>query len=318
MPHVDALLKAVKTLSSQMTRFHKDFKQSIYYLVNVLTRDHNAGNGDSPATPSQPSQIDLFPTQSAAQNSDGRAPFKFLSDEKEKETEFDDQINKCINSVAAEWKKLTKLNATNTPRSIRNSALSSKYKEWLRMEPPFFVRRFRPTISEPANLEIDSIRLEQAKGFVENECRVMSLHAKNAQKNNEDVDTQMKALIDSMTKDEKLKDALHRCRNETKIDGETRELKKWQEKEKWFDQLPTNPSLEDKEDWTVQSKKGPPAQSKKGPSGDVTTESHAGKKSKPKPPQAKHHKKQKGATDSNSDSSRGNARMHIIPFSWLK
>ena len=183
------------------------------------------------------------------------------------------------------------------------------------MEPPFFVRKFRPTISEPANPEIDSIRLEQAKGFVENECRVMSLHAKNAQKNNDDVDTQMKALIDSMTEDEKLKDALHRRWNETKIDGETRELKKWQEKEKWFDQLPTNPSLEDKEDSTVQSKKGPTAQSKKGPTGNVTTESHAeshGKKSKPKPPQAQRHKKQKGATASNPNSSRGNANKQNL------
>ena len=261
MPQDDALLKAVEKLSDKIECFHTDFKQSIYYLVNALNRNHEAENADIPATPNTTpsvSQIDLFPTQRATRASAGvhrgaeREQFKFASDEKQNSDAFDKDVSKCINSVAAEWKKIVKTHTTNTHKSIRNSALSSKYRDWLQRDPPFFVKKFRPTPTQPENAEIDAIRVEQAKAFVENECRVMTLHAKNAQTANEALEDSMKNLIQGMTQDDKVKDELFRRWNNEKINGETRELKKWDEKEKWFDRLANEPTLED-----VQEKKAP-------------------------------------------------------------
>ena len=100
MPQDDALLKAVETLTLQLRVFHKDFKESIYYLVNTLNRNNDTENTATT------SQMDLFPTQ--APSLMRSEPFKFSSDEKEKETEFDAKVTLCIDKVAAQWKKLVK------------------------------------------------------------------------------------------------------------------------------------------------------------------------------------------------------------------
>ena len=271
MPQNDALLKAVETLSTQIQSFHNDFKQSFYYLVDTLNHHHDTENGEIPATPPTPSQVPIFsatPARTSAGVHRGREPFKFSSEEKEKETKFDKDVTKCIDSVAAEWKKLTKANSSNTHKSIRNMALASKYREWLQKEPPFFIKKFRPTPTQPENQEIDAIRVEQAKAFVENECRVMSLHARNAQKANDALEDQMKILIQGATSDDKVKDELFRRWNDEKLEGESRELKKWEEKEKWFDKLPTNPSLEDVQEQSTapkakSAKSGPTSESNK-------------------------------------------------------
>ena len=140
MPQNDALLKAVEKLSDKIECFHTDFKQSIYYLINALNRNHEAENAENPAPPSQ---MDLFPTQRATRASVGvhrgaeREHFKFASDEKQNSDAFDKDVSQCIDSVAAEWKKIVKTHTTNTHKSIRNSALSSKYRDWLQRDPPF-------------------------------------------------------------------------------------------------------------------------------------------------------------------------------------
>ena len=294
MPQNDALLKAVESLSNQILSFHNDFKQSFYYLVDTINHNHDAENGDNPATPIQtPSQIPIFsqtPTRASAGVHLGREQFKFTSDEKEKETAFDKDVNQCIDSVEAQWKKLVKANSSNTHKSIRNTALASKYREWMQKDPPFFVKKFRPTPSQPENAEIDAIRVEQAKAFVENECRVMTLHAKNAQTANEALESQMKDLICGMTQDEKKKDALFRRWNDAKVEGETRELKKWEEKEKWFDKLPSDPSLEDVQEKstapkTKSAKSGPTSESTK--SSDTRGKNSKKKNSRPEPNQKK-------------------------------
>ena len=282
MPQNDALIKAVESLSHQIQSFHKDFKDSFYYLVDAIKQNHDAENEEIPATPSQVPIFSQTPARTSAGVHRGREPFKFSSDDKEKETVLDNNVTQCIDSVAAQWKQLVKSHASNTHKSVRNTALASKYREWFQQDPPFFVKKFRPTPTQPENAEIDAIRVEQAKAFVENECRVMTLHAKNAQTANDSIEDQMKNLIQGMTTDEGVKDALFRKWNDAKIEGETRELKKWEEKEKWFDKLPKDPSLEDvQEKHPPQKTKSNPAAAKPISESKKSSES-CGKNLKPK------------------------------------
>ena len=93
-------------------------------------------------------------------------------------------------------------------KSIRNSGLSSKYKEFLERDPPFFPKKFRPTPTNPVNAEIDAIRVEQQRVFVQKECQVMDLHARTAQTNLEDIATKMKSLMEGMDAETSVKDGV--------------------------------------------------------------------------------------------------------------
>ena len=75
----------------------------------------------------------------------------------------------------------------------------------------------------------------------------MELYAKSAQAKNEEVKKQVSELIRNLSTDGKIKEAIFHKWNEEVLQGETNELKKWEKKESFFDQLPENPNLEDDE-----------------------------------------------------------------------
>ena len=180
MPQDDTKLAiAIESLSKGIQSFHTDFKHSILYLINVMKPSHETEDEQNPTAQSQQ---DLFATQSLPTRQSGRAEFKFPSDEKESEESFETKVSQSISQVAADWKKLIKTYEQNYGKSLRNSGLSSKYKEFLERDPPFFCKKFCPTPTNPINAEIDTIRVEQQRVFVQKECQVMELHATNAQK----------------------------------------------------------------------------------------------------------------------------------------
>ena len=150
----------------------------------------------------------------------GKARFEFKSDEKSTLDDLENQVSQCITKESAEWKKLTKGYETAYHKSLRNSCLSSKYKEFLSLDPPFLCKKFRPTPTTPANPEIDAIKLVQQKSFVEKECQVMDLHAKVAQSNLKEISVKMKTLIESMSTDERVRDGIFRRWNSLKMKGE--------------------------------------------------------------------------------------------------
>ena len=245
---MERLIQSNMAIGDEIKSLHKDLKESFHYLVHALHIHHETERDEQPAAPSQ---IDLFATQSNSIPS-GRERFKFPSDEKELQNSFESQVTQCITTVKAEWNKLVKNHCKNFHQSIRNSSLSKKYRAWLQRDTPFIRKKYRPRPTNPVNAEIDAILLEQAKASVESECRVMDLYAKSAQTRNEDVKKQLTELVDGLSADAKTKDAVFRKWNEEVLQGETRELKKWETKEAFFDKLPDNPELEDQEPTTPQ------------------------------------------------------------------
>ena len=91
MPQNDALIKAVESLSQQIQSFHKDFKDSLYYF-DAIKQNHDAENEEIPATPSQVPIFSQTPARTSAGVHRGREPFKFSSDDKEKERVCDKSV----------------------------------------------------------------------------------------------------------------------------------------------------------------------------------------------------------------------------------
>ena len=139
-----AFTSAMDILTKEIRSFHNDFKQSFHFLINAINISHEQQNA-SPVAPTPPvSQLDLFATQTSDARPSGRANFQFPSDERSSENDFEAKVLHCINQKSAEWKKLIKEYEFNYHKSIRNSGLSSKYKEFLERDPPFFQKNSDP------------------------------------------------------------------------------------------------------------------------------------------------------------------------------
>ena len=239
------ILTLLAGVNTTLQHLHLDFKTSMHLLIDMLSKIlfesiHNvatatATNASVATAPNaSQSQIDLFPTQSQEQrqttsNRDVQH-LVFPSDTERDKEKFDHKIKQHIESVKANWKKLVNSFSQNTHKSLRNSNLSTLYREWLQKDTPFVAKVFRPTPSNPPNAEIDNIRRQQSFARVEAQCKEMDLYAKSAQNNLEDVEKQIKELIENLTSDGKEREALSRQWNSDKIDAEQRKIKKWEKK----------------------------------------------------------------------------------------
>ena len=297
----DQVLSLLADVNKSLQHFHQDFKSSMTHLIDTLRKYPLEANQNVAATTTPTntaaSQLDLFSTQPR------EIPvLVFPSDEAKREDEFNKTIKLRIDSVKAEWKNLVNTFGHNTHKSLRNSGLSSLYRDWLERDTPYVTKIFRPTPSNPPDVQIDSIRRQQAFTRVEACCKEMDLYAKAAQKKLQETEEQMKALIERLTYESKERDALFRQWNTDKTDAEQREIRKWEKKMDRLQQYPQNPTLEEED----QNQKD--ATSEKTSPKNASSKSNEGKK--PRKPHAPAKKAALSGADKNPQSKPGTRVMN--------
>ena len=152
----------------------------------------------------------------------------------------------------------------------------------LQLETPFVAKTFRPTPTDPPNSQVDEIHRQHALAKVEATCKEMELYAKYAQDNLLEVEQKVKSLIDSLTSDEREKDAILRKWNEERVEAEQREIEKWEKKMDRIRSYPDYPAFEDEDSESRQ--KETPKKIKSNPSSKLASSSKSKQKRKEKPP----------------------------------